>query len=69
MFDRAESKRDWPGEYFQTIGDARAALAAWADKYPVEAKTEADAKAARIAEDKARRDADFASSFIGRRLD
>jgi hypothetical protein len=40
MFDRAEDKRDYPGEYFPLLDAAKNALADWREKYPEEAKIE-----------------------------
>jgi len=41
MFERAESKRDYPGNYFPAQIAAEKALKAWREKYPREAATEA----------------------------
>jgi hypothetical protein len=41
MFDRAESKRDYPGSYFPAKIAAEKALKAWREKYPKAAALEA----------------------------
>jgi hypothetical protein len=68
-FDRAENKRDYPGSYFPALIAARKSLAAWREKWPAEAAAEDADAAERKAAAKARADADYASSFIGRGLD
>lgn len=69
MFDRAEDKRNYPGSYFPAKIAAQKALEAWMAKYPAAAQEEADLLAAKKAEYEARKQSEFASSFIGRGCD
>lgn len=70
-FDRADRLRDGPGfaGSFPVAAKAQAALAAWQAKYPAEAAKEAADKAAADAAEKARRDEQYRTSFVGRGID
>lgn len=71
QFDRADRLRDGPdfAGSFPVAAKAQTALAAWQAKYPVEAATEAADKAAAAATEKARRDEQYRTSFVGREID
>ena len=69
MFERAARRKDWPGEYFPLLSDAKAAFAAWRTKYP-EASAAEDARDKSAADERAtQRQRDYESSFIARGLD
>jgi hypothetical protein len=69
MFERANRRRDYPGEYFGLLGDAKAALAAWRAKYPKAAAAEDDRDKVAAEERATQRKRDYESSFIARGLD
>ena len=69
LFNKAEALRDWPGRYFPAMAKAEAAMQSWRQAHPEAAAQEDAERAAFAAAEKARREKDFAESFIGRGLD
>lgn len=69
LFNRADGLRDFPGSFFPAIQKAEAAKRQWATEHPAEAQAENDQRAAFIASEKARRDENYRTSFIGHGID
>jgi len=74
MFDRAERLANGTGEddfatSFAAARKAKDALAAWRAQYPAEAAAEAAKNAAEADAEKARRDENYRTSFVGRGID
>ncbi len=69
MFQKAESLRDWPGDYFPARNAARAALKQWREENPAEAAAEDKKNADFAATEKARKEEEYKNSFIGQHID